>query len=756
MSDATGARRRLRWWAFPLLGLAVAAAAVPWWPIYEARHLALVIGVGAAAGFAVAAVGAVRAWPAWGVLLGCLGAYLVVGVPLAVPGAAFAGVLPTPAGIVELIAGTALSWSRLVTIVLPVGTYQALLVPALLSALASSAGAMSIALRTARPALAVLPPIGMFLAGILLGPRSSDWGVAGGVGMVVATLAWLVAVRRLPGAEDAARRGVSARRVAGAVALGTAAVVLGTGAAVAIAPAAQREVVRAHVQQPFDPREADSPLAAFRAWQRPERADQPMLAVRGLEPGERLRVAVLDTYDGIVFTVGGADGAEASGSFTRLPYRLEQDAPSDRERDLEVRVLGYEGIWVPGVGPIESIAFAGDRAESLGATFFYNDATGTAAITEGLRRGDEYRAVAYAVADADDVAALRPGQAVLPATPALPEGLDRLLDRYAPASESPGERLAGAVAGLRADGYVSHGISPDEPASRSGHSADRLTQLATDRPMLGDAEQYAVAAALMAREIGFPARVVMGFDPGVDARAESGTTQVAGADMSAWIEVQDADGTWLAIDPNPAPRPVPEAEPDEPTVVSRPQSVLPPPAARTPVERTVPEPEAADDASDDDPSPFLDALFAILRVGGWALLVLALLASPFLAVIGAKLRRRRLRRTAPSPGERVAQGWNEFADAASDFGYAVPAAATCSEQAAAVGGMPALVVASAVERSLFAPDGPDDAQATAVWSAVDAARERIAARRGPWRRLRAAVSLSSFSRQARLRREEQA
>ncbi|MDY7555683.1 transglutaminase domain-containing protein [Cryobacterium sp. 10C3] len=60
---------------------------------------------------------------------------------------------------------------------------------------------------------------------------------------------------------------------------------------------------------------------------------------------------------------------------------------------------------------------------------------------------------------------------------------------------------------------MSHGIGEDEPVSRSGHGLDRISQLFTDEPMLGDAEQYAVAAALLARRLGFPARVVMGFAP---------------------------------------------------------------------------------------------------------------------------------------------------------------------------------------------------------------------------------------------------
>ena len=133
--------------------------------------------------------------------------------------------------------------------------------------------------------------------------------------------------------------------------------------------------------------------------------------------------------------------------------------------------------------------------------------------------------------------------------------------------------------------------------------------------MLGDGEQYAVAAALMARNIGFPARVVVGYmkqpdEPATDAatttdmastdasptetpstdapapdEAPAGVTRFLSKDRQAWIEVQIEDGSWVAVDPNPIPRPVPPKEPDQPTIVSRPQSALPPPGRPDPGRR---------------------------------------------------------------------------------------------------------------------------------------------------------------------------
>src|SRR5690606_26838878 len=124
-----------------------------------------------------------------------------------------------------------------------------------------------------------------------------------------------------------------------------------------------------------------------------------------------------------------------------------------------------------------------------------------------------------------------------------------------------------------------HGVGQDEPTSLSGHGMDRITALFTSRPMIGDGEQYAVAAALMARELGFPARVVMGFQPTADPSSSAVT--VSGRDISAWIEVQASDGSWVTVDTTPPLREIPEKELDEPTKVSRPQSVVQPPVEET-------------------------------------------------------------------------------------------------------------------------------------------------------------------------------
>lgn len=762
--SAAGARR---FWptavSVVLVCAMLATAMIPWWPVYESPAFIAAAGVAIVAGAVIGVAGARFRLPAWAMVVTVFGAYLVLGVPAAVPGRAIAGIVPTPAGLVELVAGAALSWKQLVTIAVPVGSYQALLVPPFLLGLVAATTAVTIALRSRYPATAVFPPALMMIAGIGFGVVHDTLSIEAGLAFLVTAVAWLVRVsianrRAITSGRRVEAALTDARRVLGAAALVAIALVCSTAASFALPPP-HRNVLRAELQPPFEPRAHDSPLATFRAAFDADVDELPMFEVLGLPEGAGIRVAVLDSYDGIVYTVGGADGAGVSGQFSRVPYRLDQsDAPGE-SIELDVAVLGYDEVWVPGLGRLEQIEFGGPRSAKLAEEFFYNDATGTAAVQGGLEPGDEYRSVAKVPTDPALLGSLRPGTSVLPPAPELPEELARLLDEWAPASDAPGERLAGIVNGFHRDGYVSHGLGDDVP-SRSGHSLDRLAELAKERPMVGDGEQYAAAAALLAREIGFPARVVVGYMQQGDAatgaeiaEAPDGIAEDVGADgavvfrsddRQAWIEVQNSEGEWVSIDPNPEPREIPDREPDQPTIVSRPQSALPPPAERTPVDDLAADPDLPPDERDGDDDAWLRVLFGALSVAGFVVLGLAVITSPFLAIIVAKLRRRRLRRHAASAAERIEGGWQEFADCAADFGYPIKPTATRAEQAATVGGLAPLVLASVVDRAAFAPDGPDDGDDVRVWDAVDELQERLGAPRTRRDRLRAAVSLASL------------
>lgn len=739
---------------------AVGLAAWSFWPVYQSPAFVVLLVATLLLGGAVAVLGAVFRWPSIVVAGLVVLVYLGAGVQLAVPTAATAGgLLPTGAGFVELVRGTWLSWKQLVTISVPVGSYQALLVPAFLLLLLTTVATVSIALRARAPEAAALPPVLLLLAGILLGSGTAAVPLWLVLGLLALLLVWLIrfrlrrrsaALRSLGEQSGLAvetpreRRSTALLTGLGAFVMLVGASAVGIAAAAVVPPSADRQVVRTAVEQPFDPRAYPSPLSGFRAYLEPSRADEPMLTVSGLPSDGRLRIATLDTYDGVTYSVGSDGATSASGSFTRLPYRLDQSGVRGTEHEVTVTVRDYRGPWVPGTGQLQQIAFGGSDATALEGAFFYNDVTGTGAVTTALRSGDRYTAesVVKPALTAAELRDVEPGSDAVPKPTVLPDELASTLQKYTAGTTGAGPKLAAALAGLAENGYVSHGVGADEPPSRSGHGADRITELLTDVPMLGDQEQYAVTAALMARQLGFPARVVFGFVAPADA-ASSAEVTLTGSDVSAWIEVQTTDG-WVTVDPTPPLRPVPPKQPDQPTEITRPQTNVQPPVDENPQQNDEPPQAQVDSTDQQPPDPLVETLLAVLVAIGWTVLVLAILAAPFLAVVAAKWRRRMLRRSAPTAAERIVGGWREFADAAVDHGYEPPPAATRLEFAQTIGGARAAALAKVADRAVYSPIAPTPAEADTVWKAVDDLRGQLDRRDTRWKRLLAAVSLRSL------------
>jgi hypothetical protein len=737
---------------------AVALAAWSFWPVYQSGAFVTMLVATLVLGGAVGVLGATFRWPSIVVAGVVLLVYLGTGVQLAVPGQATAsGLLPTGPGFLDLVQGTWLSWKQLVTISVPVGSYEALLVPAFLLVLLAAAITTSVALRSTVPELAGIPPVVVLVAGIAFGSSLAPVPLWLVLALFALLLVWNIRLRlrRRTAAVRALRAQsgltVETRRERGSTAVLTAtgaavmlagAAAVGIGATVLVPPANDRQVVRTAVEQPFDPRAYPSPLTGFRSYFEPSAATEPMLSVAGLPADGRIRIATLDTYDGVVYSVGSDAVSSASGSFVRLPYRLDQSGTKGASTELTVTVRGYRGPWVPGSGQLEQLQFFGPHAANLSGAYFYNNVTGTGAVMASLHDGDTYVAdsVTPPKLSAAQLTKVQPGSDSVPRPTVIPDELQSTLQKYTAGVSGAGAKLAAALKGLQTDGYLSHGVGKNEPASRSGHGADRITELLTDVPMLGDQEQYAVTAALMARQLGFPARVVMGFVAPADSR---GPVTLLGSDASAWIEVQTTTG-WVTVDPTPPVRPVPPKQPQQPTEISRPQTNVQPPIDDTPQQNEEPPNAQVENTNPHAPDPVLETLLAILAVIGWSLLVVAVFAAPFLAVIAAKWRRRSLRRSAATAADRIVGGWREFADAAVDHGYDPPPAATRLEFATTIGGTRAAALAQVADRAVFSPLAPSREEADTVWKAVDDLRGQLDRRDTRWKRWLAAVSLRSL------------
>ena len=733
------------------LMLSVGAASIAFWPIYRDNAIIVLVVSATVAGSAIAILGARFRWSFLTMLAVTLGVFVTIGVPLAVPSAAIFGVFPSLDGFRQLAVGMALGWKQLVTITVPVGAYQGLLVPALIIVLVAVVSSLSAALRSRFGGVGAAGAPLVLFAAIALGPESESSPVPialATVGLSVLWLAWRrqffrgQAMAVLAGATGSSPRAFSAFRavVASTVVL---AIAGGVGVvAVALFPLeSEPRVLRSAVELPFTPQNYVSPLAGFRQYLQPGRAQEIVFTAEGLIDGDRVRLATLNSYNGVVFSVGGVDTQLEADAFTRVAFQFDQSALDGPRASISVQIGAYSGVWLPTIGQLESVSFSGENSAALRDSFFYNDGSGTAAVIQELGPGDSYRleVVRPRTPTAGALAQLTPGSQTVPQA-LVPAELDRSLARYTIGAATPGERLTAMLAGLRSEGYVSHGISADEPASRSGHSADRVSQLLTDQPMVGDAEQYATVAAIMAQQLGFPARVVFGFIPEV---TPGSSVDVRGEHVSAWIEVGTAEFGWVALDAVPPVRPIPERAPDVPQAVSRPQPVIPPPAEapNNTVEATPPQNTQDENQTE---NPWLAIALRIARIAGGVLSVAAVLAMPLAVVVLLKKRRTHRRRHAATPRARMVGGWLEFTDTAVDHGLLPAHSSTRREFAQLIGGAKATVLAAVVDRAVFAPSETTAVDAEKVWRAVTELGKELRVGLTRRERLRGAVSLRSL------------
>jgi hypothetical protein len=750
------------------VGLALAALAL--WPIYRSPQLVIMVIAATVLGSAIAIFGAVFRWSAPVVLGVSFVVFLLFGVPLAVPSEATMGLFPSSEGIVDLLSGVALGWKQLLTISIPVGAYESLLVPFYALIFVVAVVSLTIALRSRRAGeVAAFGPVIVFVAAIAFGSTSAQWPAALSLGLLASSLVWIVWRRwnrrrasiRLLSAQlqddSGAPREIRAdtRFVATRTLLGAGLVLLlASGTAVAAAeglpPTGTRAVLRESVDQPFEPRDYASPLSGFRSYWQPSAENSVMLTVQGLPAGSRIRIATLDTYDGVVYSVGSPGVNTASGSFTRVPFEFEQTGVRGRQVSVAVTIQSYRGVWLPTVGDFEKATFSGSDGNALRNSFYYNNTTGTAAVVDKVKTGDTYTLAAIVPTQPSlaDLSRATAGTASVPPATVLPAELTSVLGAYTQDAATQGEKLVAMIQALKKNGYVSHGVGSKEAASRSGHAADRINELLTAQQMIGDGEQYSVTAALMARQLGFPARVVLGFVPETTG---AGTSEIRGKDVSAWIEVDTAQYGWVTVDPNPPVRPIPTKKPQDPNQVARPQTIVPPAVTQA----SPPDPQTVPDAQQHDadlPNAFLVIVLAVLQVLGWVLLGVAIVLSPFLVIMGIKARKRRRRRSAATPVEQISGGWREYEDRVLDHGFEPPAAATRSEVATTVGGAQTLVLAAVADRATFAPGLPEDGEADLVWHSVRELSAALDAGKTRWERIKARISLRSLGTVGSLRK----
>ena len=225
-------------------------------------------------------------------------------------------------------------------------------------------------------------------------------------------------------------------------------------------------------------------------------------------------------------------------------------------------------------------------ARAKAEVFRYNLATSTAVVPTGLQPGDRY---SFTEVQPDDV--LTPetvGSAEVTSLPPSASFIQGPTEKWTEgAGNDPMDRVLAAAEHLRSQGKYSDGVGRTEKIYVGGHSVWRLSDEFVNAPQIvGNDEQYAATMALIANDIGVPARVVLGA-----VVPESGV--VTGSDVSAWVELRAADGTWRTLPTEAFMSLTPPAEQVPETNTPMSGTVIPPP-------NPIPPPSDAGEQSDAD------------------------------------------------------------------------------------------------------------------------------------------------------------
>lgn len=690
--------------------------------------------------------------------------YTVLGGMVALRSRTLLGFLPTIGSVQAAGRAAIAGWKELVTTNPVVGATGDLMVLPFFAGYVAAIGAWWLC-HTRRLAPLTLVPIFVVLGvGIVTGTNEPASLVVQGTVLAILAIAWLAArnhrsQQRIETVHRSPRRGLMAAAVL--------AVAAGAGWVIAprlpLAEASDRTVWRESVTPPFDPKNYPSPLSGYRRYVKTDTVrDAVLFTIEGLPDNVPIRLATMDTYDGLVWRPTYRDDLPTtlnSGYFERMGSSIASDFGGE-VATITVTIREYDDVWVPDVGEVLSISFeGGPRDRALNDAFRYNRSTDTGASAIRLQQGDRYvmKVRLPTLMDQLEDAVITPGVPVgnAQSVPAV--------DKWAATPSilsitRDGARIDELADRMRTDGVYSDGdINQGQRESRAGHSAYRLTDFVDNSSgsLIGNAEQYASTLALALRGLGqVPSRVVMGFVPG---QVDGDRIEVTGEQVQAWVEVPIEGVGWVGVFPTPERNQVAlkTSAPSQP----EPQYQTPLPPAPPSVEAEFDRPATSksanqspppdDTSNDDDRGDSSGAggglpLRAIVVGGIPVLLILGTLG----AIVGLKARRRRRRRTTGTGGERIANGWREVTDTALDMGTPVPDVSTRREAAHFIGASVA-PLASAADAAVFGPDEPTDEEVDAYWDELERTLRSMRSELGFFDRLKTKINMTSLRRRGK-------
>lgn len=456
-------------------------------------------------------------------------------------------------------------------------------------------------------------------------------------------------------------------------------------------------------------------------------ADTPLLQVRTDDPDPSyLRIAVLTTFDSSQWTTGARSVPTENAAQGLVPTSGISATLPHTNHVYDVHVYDdFRSRWLPTRSPISDIVAPGDwRYDSSTLDFL---AVPKDLTTAGLDY--HFTALDLQLRAADLMPAAPGGATVgaryleLPAN--FPTSVAATATRVTQHATTSFAKAVALQEWFRTTGKFTYSTSVN-----LGSGPQAIANFVGTGPgsRVGYCQQFAASMAAMARSLGIPARVAVGFLR--PSQTGPGTWVYSSHDMHAWPELYFSGFGWVRFEPTPAVQtssppsytigvgtgPQPPTTTQAPTASSSPSTSIP---------RNKPRPTPATTAPSSGPSvPWLTlggSAFGVIAVAG-------LLLAP------ATVRRTRRRRRSYGDAE---PAWTELRDTVVDLGLRWPSGRSPRSAALALpvpgSDQAALLrIVEAVETARYSPRAGQVAPAdlAAVLTSLEASAPR-------WTRLRA-------------------
>lgn len=446
-----------------------------------------------------------------------------------------------------------------------------------------------------------------------------------------------------------------------------------------------------------------------------------------------LTLLTLDRLEDRVWLASDQDLVEAqSPEEIPAPPGLAEEVP---RTEVEVRVWidGLDSSWLPQPYPTSSIS-------GLEGNWFWDAETRNVRSADASTDGQTYTLQHLRLEP--EAEQLRDASRSVPAEVTrylelpgeVPEIITETARQVTAGAASPYDAATQLQRFFRSALFAYSTDAPVE-AGYDGGSLDVIGTFLQERS--GYCVHFASAMAVMARELGIPARIALGYAPGEASGDEiAGLTRrdVDSHDLHTWPELYFEGVGWLPFEPTPGRGVVPSYSltstpetPEETTAPTAPAS--PPPSSGAEGQR--PDLDFEDEAGmtgDGVGTQNAAATGRVLAVVGG---VLVLLLTP--AGIRLVRRLRRLRRVRAGGADAAGAAWDEVHDTAVDFGESPLPTATARGFAGGLRERPAFAdpavaaaldeVLGAVERRRYAPpDRPSPVDEAAVRTVLGALR----------------------------------